>query len=192
MFRYVSIMVLMVAAVLAAHKVAQAGQGSDSKQSPAATPAKSAKPKQTPTSMPLGRDYREAAMLARVSIRQTYDVVIDDSPEYAHHLDEVERAKTIATARATTTGDHRIEALLSDLLSMVQDQRIYHLRLKSISTNESKDEFSALTMARKRTETKYLECDPFVEKMLIAGKYQGTGPCKTDRQSDETSKPSAR
>lgn len=149
--------------------IAQTSQGEKAPKKPQSKPG--------PGLINLSKEYREAAMLARLAI-ENYQIISIGTrgAEYTQGINEAAKARTIAKVRATNAADTRVDAMISAFYdnALLQDKTFTLLQLSHKSYNES-EEGKVLSdlMAQ------FHDCGRHLEKTLDAGKYTDSGPCKS-------------
>jgi hypothetical protein len=123
----------------------------------------------------LSREYREAAMLARLAIAQWQDKESSDKQIQDRYRDEAEKAVTVAKARQKTAGDAHLSILIDKLNSMVNGMYLI-AALKSLRDLNGGDT-SKETNGHDYVQRLFSECDTHVEVSLTSGRYNGDGPC---------------
>jgi hypothetical protein len=179
------LLVLAFALVMKIEIVQGGSQGNTGQTSTSSAPSKSIKPK---TSMALSRNYREAAMLARIAIVNYQVLFAQPHDKSGPALNEAEKAVTIAKARAITVSDTKMNALVLALYDNVLLEDKYWMVL---TLSHAKYEDSLEGRSVKEVMEQFHQCNTYLEKALDAGKYEGPGPCKTlpDRLIEAATKP---
>ena len=132
-----------------------------------------------PAETALTKEFREAAMLARLAIDQCEHKILEPKRIRTFYEEEADKAMTVADARTTNSADQSVYILLLKLHTMMLEEQIAVGKIRMSMGKNTQELDEALI--------KYDNCHDHLKETLSVAKYIGEGACADN--SEQKTKP---